>query len=426
MCSNSKIYILTYGCSANQSESEIMQGILEKEGFEFVENEAGAGIIIINTCIVKRPTETKILYKIKQLDKAGKKLIIAGCMPEVRYKELLKAAPNANFVSTHQIKNIAVAVSSLLKNEKKYFVGKSKNENINFPRRRFSNLIAVIEISKGCLGECTYCSVKAVKGNLQSYPVPTIINEIKSAVSEGCKEIWLTSQDCGCYGKDKGTIIIALLKEIEKLNGDFRIRLGMMNPEHILPILDDLIKCYKNKRVYKFLHVPIQSGSNSVLQRMRRKYRIEDFKKIVSEFRKEIPEINIWTDVIVGFPGETDKEFDETLNLLQEIRPGFFNVSKFGAMKNTPAAKMKQVDPQILVERTRKTSEIWRKITLERNKEQLGKEKNILVTEKGKKGTLKGRDEEFRRVILKENEAKLGELTKKEIISASISSISTF
>jgi MiaB-like tRNA modifying enzyme len=434
-----KVYIETYGCSANKSESELIAGILEKEGMKIVDSADSADVVIINTCIVKRPTETKIFYRIKQLSQTGKRLIVAGCMPEVRQREILAVAPAASIVSTHQIRKIKEAVISMIAGEKKYFIGKGNEENIGMPRKRFSKVTAIIEILKGCLGECAYCSVRGAKGKLKSYSKDSIIQEVMNAVSDGCKEIWLTAQDCGCYGKEKNDCLVNLLGDIEKISGDFRIRIGMMNPEHVISILSDLIECYKNERVYKFLHIPVQSGSDSLLKRMKRKYNTEDFRKIIIEFRKEIPDINIWTDIIVGFPGETEEEFNETIRFLEEARPDFVNISKFSAMKGTPAAGMKQVDNKLIAKRTKLISDLCIRISFENNSAQIGKKKKILLNEEGKNGTLKGRDESFRQVVLKISEisdmedakkakkdAKLGKIVEKEIKSASPSGLHAF
>ena len=420
-----RIYIETYGCSANRSESEIIAGILEKQGMEIVDSSDSADIAIINTCVVKQPTETKIFYRIRKLNEEGKKIIVAGCMPEVRQKEIMRLFPDACLVSTHQIKNIPEAIQALMSKQRRYFVGKSKEENICMPRHRHNKFIAIIEISKGCTGGCTYCAVKGVKGELFSYSSKSIIKEIKTAVSDGCKEIWLTSQDCGCYGKDKGETLVHLLKEIEKVPGEFRIRVGMMNPEHILTMLDDLIECFKNPRVYKFLHIPIQTGSDKILKSMGRKYQAKDTLKIISGFRKEIPEINIWTDIIIGFPGENEEDSKATIDILEKIKPGFTNISKFGAMKNTPAAIMEQVDRETINKQARKITEICERIQLNNNKQHIGLKKKILITERGNKGTLKGRDMSFKQIVLKDSDGKIGDLVEKRINSAAISGLST-
>jgi len=421
-----KIFIETYGCSANMSESEMMAGILEKQGNEITDSIESSDIVIINTCIVKRPTEIRMIYRIKQLATSRKKLIVAGCMPEARMKDILKIAPDACMVSTHQISKIAEAVKALADGEKKYFVGKSAEENTCLPRKRGNSLIGIVEISKGCLGRCTYCSVKGAKGNLQSYSLQSIIQEIKNSVSEGCKEIWLTSQDCGCYGKDKGTSLTDLLHEIINIEGDFRVRLGMMNPEHVLLVIDDLIECMEGDSFYKFIHIPVQSGSDTVLQRMGRRYNSSDFREIIREFRNKIPQMNVRTDIIIGFPGESRQEFIETVELIEKTTPDIVNISKFGAMKGTPAAMMRQLEDSIMSKRTREISDICRRITLEGNRQQVGAVRKIFVSDRSKKGLLIGRDEYFRQVALQDSDSKIGEFVEREIKSASLFGLSVF
>jgi len=421
-----KIFIETYGCSANVSESEIMAGILEKQGNQITDSIESSDIVIINTCIVKRPTEIRMIYRIRQLAASGKKLIVAGCMPEASMKDILKIAPDACIVSTHQLDHMADAVRAIGEGRKKYFVGKSEGENICLPRKRHNALIGIVEISKGCLGRCTYCSVKGVKGSLQSYSSQSKLQEIKDSVSDGCKEVWLTSQDCGCYGKDKGTSLTDLLQGISRIEGDFRVRLGMMNPEHVLLIIDELIECMQADRFYKFIHIPVQSGSDSVLQRMGRRYNSGDFREIIREFRNKIPQVNVRTDIITGFPMESRQEFIETVELIEKTAPDITNISKFGAMKGTLAASMHQLEDSIISKRTRDLSSLCRSITLERNMRQVGDARKVFISETGRKGILLGRDEYFRQVALKDSDAKIGEFLKREIKSASLFGLSAF
>jgi len=197
--------------------------------------------------------------------------------------------------------------------------------------------ITIIPISEGCLGDCNYCSVKFARGKLKSYKIEDIIKQIKG------KKILLTSQDTGCYGLDINTNLVELLKQVVKVKGNFQVRVGMMNPEHVLPILKDLVEVYKDKKIFKFIHIPIQSGSNNVLKEMNRRYTVEDFIKIVKEFRKQIPEIHISTDIIVGYPTETEEDFKKTINLLEKLKLEVINLSRFAPRPKTAALKLKQL-----------------------------------------------------------------------------------
>jgi len=333
-----KIYIQTYGCTANQAESEIMAGLLQEAGHQIVsENEAD--VIIINSCHVKHTTEQKILAKISKIRKP---LIVAGCMPEVYSEKILAANPNASLLGTHQIAKVVGVAEDLLNGKTRIVTGPSGKEKLGFPRVRKDKNIARIQIADGCLGNCTFCATRLAKGKLFSYRPSSIIKEICSALKEGCKEIWLTAQDTGAYGKDIGVNLPMLLSLLP--SGNYKLRVGMMNPNHVLPMLDELIQAYKDPKIIKFLHIPVQSGDNEILRAMRRNYTVEDFEHIINKFRKEFPQIKIWTDIIIGYPGETEEQFQRTLSLLKRVRPDKVNISRYTKRDKTPAAKLKQLD----------------------------------------------------------------------------------
>ncbi|MBU4501445.1 MAG: radical SAM protein, partial [Nanoarchaeota archaeon] len=204
--------------------------------------------------------------------------------------------------------------------------------------------------------------VKQARGDLKSYKPKDIIKEVKKAVKESCKNIHLTAQDTGCWGMDTKEKLSNLLNEVCKLLGDFEVRLGMANPNHIIKNLEELIKAYKNPKMKKFLHIPVQSGSNKVLKDMKRKYTVQQFNKIVKKFRKEIPEIHIATDVILGFPTETKSDFKKTFNLIKEIKPEVLNISRYGIRQGTEAAKMKQLPVQEISKRSIAIHKLWKSL----------------------------------------------------------------
>ncbi|MEM4215299.1 MAG: tRNA (N(6)-L-threonylcarbamoyladenosine(37)-C(2))-methylthiotransferase [Candidatus Pacearchaeota archaeon] len=400
------VYIETYGCSANQSNSEIMKGILASHGFNIVSNENIADVVIINSCIVKGPTLKKMEERIKHFSIKKAKLIVAGCMPEVFLDRIKKFAPEASIVSVHHIKDIIKAVKGILENKRLEFVGKTKEIKLNLPRISENKTIGIIQIAQGCINDCSYCIVKRVKGNLFSYPIESIIKDVKNALAQGCKEIWLTSQDNACYGVDRGNNELSLLlKEILSLKGRFFVRLGMMNPSSLLPIVDDIIECYKSDKMFKFLHLPVQSGSDRILKLMNRNYKVKDFLFIVNKFRNTFPELNLSTDIIVGFPGETREDFRKTLELVEKIRPDIINVSKFWPMPGTKAATLKQIDEKEKKKRATKLMKLHNKIALEKNKEFVGKKMKILIDEKGfndkNSKSFLGRNESYKLVVVK-------------------------
>ena len=313
---NNKIaYLETYGCSANQNNSEILAGILTQNGFIITKNQEIADIIILNTCVVKSKTESKIKRKIQDLKQFSntkdKLLIIAGCMPETDFKKIKKLNKNAIYLGTHNFKDIINIIKDqsekkLDDKKQKEYLKNSCEIKLNLPKIPSNKLISIHQISEGCLGECSYCKTRLAKHKLFSYPREEIIKSIESDLKAGAKEIWLTSQDNAAYGLDRGSSELPeLLKEILNIKHKFKLRLGMMDLNNLIPIQKELIEIYKNPKIYKFLHIPIQSASNSVLKNMNRFYTIEQAEKIIKEFRKTFLNIVIATDIIVGYPTET-------------------------------------------------------------------------------------------------------------------------
>jgi len=415
----SNIYIETYGCSVSQAESEIMAGLLEQAGFNIIKNEKYADLIMIVTCYVKSPTEQRILFRIKQLKESypNKKLIIAGCMPEGIYKKLVDIAPKAGLVSTHHVKKIAQAVKKTLEGKRVEYLGKSEEVKLCLPRIRRNPVIDIVPISSGCDSSCSYCCVRFAKGNLFSYPKQMITKEIENSVRQGCKEIWITSQDNASYVYN-GIKLPELLNEVSKIPGKFFTRIGMMNPNNVKNILSDLISAYRNEKIYKFLHLPVQSGDNEILKSMNRNYKVEDFEKIVKAFEENF-KLQLWTDIIVGYPGETKEQFEKTIKLIKKIKPDWVNVSKFGARPATEAAKLKPLSSHIIKERSKTASELVEKISLEKNKKWIGWEGKILIIERGKKPSQWiGRNFAYKSVIVNENNISLGSILKVKIINA--------
>ncbi|MEK6890953.1 MAG: radical SAM protein, partial [Nanoarchaeota archaeon] len=285
-----KIYIKTYGCQANISDSEILAGRLLEEGNTLVDNEFDADKIIVNTCSVKNKTQSKIIYYISEVEKSypNKEIEVGGCL--VKSVDLTKKFPNIHIIDTINTNKL--------------------NGNII----RTNKDIGIIQISQGCLNSCTFCSTKLARGVLKSYRIGDIKRQFEVLLNDGCKTIYLTSQDNGCYGFDIKSNLPELVKELLEIKGDYKIRIGMMNPWHLRKIISGLIEVYKDERIQPFLHIPVQSGSEKVLKDMKRIHTVAEFKETVMLFRKEIPEIDIATDIIVGFPTESEEDFLETYN----------------------------------------------------------------------------------------------------------------
>jgi len=351
------IYIESYGCFANQDNESIMKGLLVKEGFKVINNEKNADIIIINTCVVKGSTASKMISRIRHFK--DKNLIISGCMPESETKLCRKLAPNASLINTFHVTDTINAVKSLLNNNPIELLGKRKEILLDLPKIEDKRLI--IQISQGCNSYCSFCETKLAKGVLISYPKEKIIQEIKNKIRFH-KTINLTATDTGCYGFDIKTNLPELLNEIVKIKGNFKIRIGMMNPEHVIKYSDELIEIYKNPKIIKFIHIPLQSGSDKVLKEMNRGYTIQQYKTIVKKLKKEIPNIHIATDLIVGYPSETEKDFRETLKLVKELKFNVINISKFSPRPGTKASKLKQLTSQEIKKRSILLHNLYKKL----------------------------------------------------------------
>lgn len=351
-----KVAIITYGCTTNQDNSAIMAGLLYKAGYKLTDNTKSADIIIINTCIVKSPTESRVISKIKELKSKypKKKLILAGCMPEAEYKLCKKNVPSTSLVSPHHITDIVKVVRNLEKGKTTELIGKRKEIKLCLPKIKKDKEIAIVQIAEGCSSQCSFCITKFAKGHILSYPEGLILKEIEKNVKEGCKKIYLTAQDTAAYGLDqhKKSQLPKLLNKISKIKGNFIVRVGMMNPCNALPVLDELMESYKSEKIFKFLHLPLQSASNKVLKDMNRNYTLEQFEEIIKKFRKNIPNLNLSTDIICGFPTETEKDFKETIQFIRKIKPEVLNISKFGPRPGTQASKMKQLTSQEIKKRS--------------------------------------------------------------------------
>ncbi len=193
---------------------------------------------------------------------------------------------------------------------------KNSKPSLGLPKIPVNRIVGIVPINYGCLGSCSYCCVLFARGRLRSYRIDELVERIKCDLASGVKEVWLTSQDTACYGKDIAVSLADLLREVCRVEGEFFVRVGMMTPNYALEILDDLIQAYKDEKVFKFLHLPVQSGDDEVLRLMNRLYSVEDFRRIVNSFREKIPEITLATDVICGFPGESKEAFQQTVELI--------------------------------------------------------------------------------------------------------------
>jgi threonylcarbamoyladenosine tRNA methylthiotransferase CDKAL1 len=386
-----RIYIHTQGCSANRSDSEVMAGILQEKGHTFVERWEDADLIVLNTCTVKSPTEMKAYSLLKKWK--GKQVVVAGCIPQSD-AEKLKIYP---LVGTRQVHRIAEVVAAAGQAKILHLLDLEKTQRLLLPHVRVNPVIEIVPINAGCLGSCAFCKTKQARGALYSYAQHDIVKQIELAVQAGVKEIWLTSQDTGAYGRDLGTSLPNLLRAVLKIEGEFMVRVGMMNPDQVVLFLDELLPLFSHPKLFKFLHVPLQSGSDAVLQAMQRRYTAKVFEQIVKTARNVVPEITIATDVIAGFPGETADDFYQTKKLLETLVIPVVNISKFYPRPGTRAARMKKLPTKTVKQRSTILAQQQKQIIT--NNEWLGWQGRILIDEQTKNGVF-GRTSSYRPVIV--------------------------
>lgn len=419
---HSNIQIRNYGCSSNTADGETLAGCLKQAGYTLTANEAEADLIIFNSCAVKGPTENRIIDDIKHAPE-GKKIVVAGCLPKISFERLNREVHFDAAVGPAVGKQIVDIVKRVFSGEKVVELAAQKEiPPLTLPKMPTNPVVSVVPINFGCLGSCAYCCVVQARGHLRSYGIAEVIQRIKADYDAGAKEFWLTSQDTASYGREVHTNLAELLCQVGNIEGDFRVRVGMMTPNLVTDIQEKLVAAYENQKVFKFLHLPIQSGDNTVLKGMRRFYTAEDFLSIVDAFRESFPDLTLATDVIVGYPGESEEAFNNTLEVMKKVQPDVTNVSKFFARPKTAAWEIREglVDKEETKRRSTKTAELAKEISAKQNNKWVGWSGEILVDEKGKvEGSWIGRNFAYKPIVVKCGDMLLGKALKVEVVEAS-------
>ena len=416
-----RVFVKSFGCSANMADGEVIAGCLTQAGFQPATTEADADLILYNTCAVKGPTENRIINTIKHAPK-GKKLIVTGCLPMISYERLTREARFDGAVGPAVGKEIVSIVNRVAAGEKVIELKTTQTKpGLDLPRIKSSPVISILPVNYGCLGSCTYCCVVFARGHLRSCGIKEVTDRVQSDLAAGAREFWVTSQDTACYGKDLHSNLAELLEALESVTGDFRVRVGMMTPNMVTDIQPQLIDAFKSEKVFKSLHLPVQSGDDETLRRMHRFYTATEFKNMVKAFRAQFPELTLATDVIVGFPGETEKAFENTLKLLREVKPDVTNVSKFFARPKTAAAGIRDglVDKEEIKCRSTLAAELAKRISLEQNKRWVGWTGEVLIDEKGKvEGSWVGRNFAYKPVAVTSTKSLLGKMVRVKVVEA--------
>ncbi|MHA1755465.1 MAG: tRNA (N(6)-L-threonylcarbamoyladenosine(37)-C(2))-methylthiotransferase [Promethearchaeota archaeon] len=419
-------YIETYGCTSNKADSAIIADVLKKAGYKEIRIDE-AEIIIINTCAVKEQTENKIKTRLEEIHNKFKEdpnryIIIAGCLPHITPKHqniIKKIIPSfAAIIDLDNIHELPVIIEKIKKEGKKqqvfiadHPIDKSKFL-IEIPPGKITG---IVPISEGCKGACTYCCVKNARGRLICYNPKYIIKNAHHQLKSGIKELFLTSQDCSIYeyGNYK---LYDLVKDITSYEGEFFLRIGMINPTFLIHHFNQLIKIFKINKVYQFLHIPIQSGSERVLKKMNRPYRISDIIEPLDKLRSEFPYLTISTDIICGFPGESEYDFYRTINFIKWLKPEILNISKFTARPGTKAKLMKQLSSKTIKERTIRLSKIFRVYQNEINKKWLGWQGKVLILHNtNEPNKVFGRNFAYKNIFITDYKGNIGNFVDVEI-----------
>ncbi|CRK99114.1 CLUMA_CG012085, isoform A [Clunio marinus] len=419
------IYVKTWGCSHNNSDSEYMAGQLVQFGYNLTNEKDRADLWLLNSCTVKNPSEDTFRNDIQTGLNNGKKVVVAGCVPQGGGSKQ-DYCKGLSIVGVNQIDRVVEVVEETLKgNTVKLLQAKKVNgkrrpgPSLLMPKVRKNPLIEIIPINSGCLNQCTYCKTKHARGDLVSYPPEEIVQRAKDAFQEGVVELWLTSEDTGTYGRDIDTSLPELLyKLIEVIPDGCKMRIGMTNPPYILEHLEPVSDILKHPRVYSFLHVPVQSGSDSVLGEMKREYCIEEFERIVDFLREKVPGVNIATDIICGFPSETPEDFELTMKLCEKYKFGSLFINQFFPRPGTPAANMRRIPANQVKQRTKRLTDLF--YTYEPYINNLGKEYEVLVTEiSHDKKHFVGHNQFYEQILLPMKDNLLGKCVNVKIIKTS-------
>ena len=333
--------------------------------------------MIINTCTVIEATERKMLRRLKTF--ADRDLYVTGCMPLVQM-DLISTVCAPRIIHPDEIHERAGGVGS-----------------------PGAGAIGVVQVANGCVGRCSYCITRLARGRLRSAPAEDILDAVRRLVASGAFEIQLTGQDVAAWGIDRGESLPDLLQEISDIPGKFAVRPGMMHPGSVHRILDPLIDAYASPKIFQFLHLPAQSGSDAVLDRMKRRYHAADIVEIVDSFRKRYPDMMISSDFITGFPGETDEEFEQTLDLLRRTAFVKVNIPRYSRRPGTPAAALKDLPERIRKDRSRRLLSEANQIYDAYNNRWIGRETAIVATEKNMPGSTVCRNPSYLNVIIKED-----------------------
>ncbi len=395
-----RYFVETYGCTMNFGEGRQLSEDMASLGYEPADSVDDADIVVLNTCTVVETTEKRMLSRISELKRQGKRIVVTGCMAQVQPKRIRIRLPDSPIVRFEEYGRFRDIVSDSFGCQGSPIVLDTGTD-------------AILPIAQGCLGRCSYCITKFARGDLRSYPADDLLRRYDSFLEGGAREILITAQDTSSYGRDTNTNLPALIRSMLEREGDYRIRLGMTNPDSLARVSQGILELMDDERMYRFVHIPVQSGSDAVLGRMRRRYTVSQFMELVDELRSGCPDISIATDMICGFPGETDEDHAKSVELIRDLRADTVNITRFSARPGTDAASMEQVHGRISAERSAELTRVKNETELDVNSAMVGRRYRALATERGKEGTIV-RTGNYRPVVIRD-EVPLGTFLDVEV-----------
>jgi tRNA-2-methylthio-N6-dimethylallyladenosine synthase len=419
-------FIRTYGCQMNELDTEIMAGQLQKRGLTPVETEEEADILLFNTCSIRDLAERKVMGKLGQIGKTNKKeqvIGVTGCMAMAKKDSLFRKFPHLDFViGTNNITDLGPVIDEVLYSKKQVLKTEDRfEENLDYLTAKRDNKVkAHVSIIRGCDKYCTYCVVPYTRGQEVSRPPESIIEECKKLVDEGYKEITLLGQNVNSYGKDKpewNCLFHDLLGKLDAIPGMERIRFMTSHP---IDITIELMQAIRDlPSACEFVHFPLQAGSSRILKKMHRIYTKDQYFEKVRLLREIIPNVSLGTDIIVGFPTETDAEFEETYQAMKELKFSLAFIYAYSPRKGTPAMRWTDdVPDEVKQDRLQKLLDLQVEITNEERASMLQQEVEVLVERLNRDGeNLKGRTRCWKKVIFPGDQTMIGSLQKVKLNS---------
>jgi threonylcarbamoyladenosine tRNA methylthiotransferase CDKAL1 len=396
-----KFYIETYGCTANLGNSREAEAVFLEMGHQLTPL-AQADIVIVNTCAVTEKTERKIKRRLLQLQGYNDRLVIAGCLATALPGSVknIMCLMRVGILSGQAARNIIDFLHNMASIPGRLPSSPSPCQTYPIPPLQAWDLCGIVNIAEGCRGGCSYCIVRKARGGLKSKTPDEICEAVQNLLRSGCVEVQLAAQDTASYGLDIGTTLPELLEKIIDTPGGFMVRIGMMNPDTAGNILGELAEVIQSPKVYSFLHMPLQSGSDEILQNMGRKYSAVDFLRIAERLRRSVDDISLITDVIAGFPGEKDEDFRRTVNLLRTIQPDKVNVTRYSSRPGTPSSRLYDMPDRIKKDRSRELTRLWLEMAAQRNSKYKGTVLDAIVTEHGRGNTMKARAMNYTGIVI--------------------------